>query len=42
MSEHLSLNTVDLRVGCITQPCRIFRHHIQYRLDIRRRAGDDA
>ena len=30
------------RVGCIAQSRGIFCDHIQHRLDIRRRAGDDA
>ena len=29
-------------VGCFTQPGGIFCDHIQDRLDIRRRAGDDT
>ena len=29
-------------VVCITEPRSVFRNHIQHRLNIRRRAGDDA
>ena len=32
----------DLRRRQLTQPRRILRNHIQHRLNIRRRAGDDA
>ena len=32
----------DDRVVGITQSCRSFRDHIEHRLDIRRRAGDDT
>ena len=31
-----------MRIVCITQPRGILRDHIQHRLDIGRRAGDDA
>ena len=31
-----------MRIVCVAQPRRIFRHHIQHRLDVRRRAGDHA
>ena len=27
---------------CVAQPCGILCHHVQHRLNIRRRAGDDA
>ena len=32
----------NLRIGCVAQPRGIFGNGIQHRLDIRRRAGDDA
>src|SRR4029434_4740473 len=35
-------NTVNDGIGCFTQPGRILRDHIQDRLNIRRRGGDDA
>ena len=34
-------NTVNDCIGRITQSRGIFRHHIQHRLNVCRRAGDD-
>ena len=38
----VTINAHDHSVICLTQPRGILGHHIQHRLDIRRRAGDDA
>ena len=40
--SHLPSNETNLSVVCVTQPRGILRDHIQYRLNIRRRAGDDT
>src|SRR4029077_13846551 len=38
----ITFNPTDYRVRCVTQTCRAFRHGIQHRLDVCRRAGDNA
>ena len=40
--EGVAIDTIDRSISRITQPRGILRDHIQHRLDIRRRAGDDA
>src|SRR5262245_43406730 len=38
----ISLNAKNHSNVCLTQPCGIVRHHIQHRLEVRRRVGDHA
>src|SRR5262249_25021334 len=38
----ISLNTKNHSIVCLTQPCGILRHHIQHRLQVRRRVCDHA
>ena len=38
----VTLYEANLSIGCLTKSRSIFRDSIQHRLDIRRRAGDDA
>ena len=38
----VAFHTPNLRIVCLTQPRRIFGDHVQHRLNIRRRAGDDT
>jgi hypothetical protein len=38
----ISLNAKNHSIVCLTQPCGILRHHIQHRLQVRRRVGDHA
>ena len=40
--KFVAFKSVNIRVGCIAKPRGIFRDHIQHRLYVRRRAGDDA
>ena len=42
LAPHVAVYPTDLRIDCVTQPRRILGHHIQHRLNIRRRAGDHA
>src|SRR5215470_6099350 len=45
LCDHLKAVTnyaIDQSVQCVTQPRGIFRDHVQHRLNIRRRASDDA
>ena len=41
-SVPIAFSTPNRCVGCIAQPRSILRDHIQHRLNIRRRAGNDA
>src|SRR5262245_30703891 len=41
-SKNVILNTENLGIYRVTQPGSILRHHIQHRLDVRRRAGNYA
>ena len=41
-SQHVTVNLHDVSIGCSAKTRGILRDNIQYRLDIRRRAGDDA
>ena len=38
----ITVDAANNSVVCLTEPRGIFRDHIQHRLNIRRRAGDDA
>src|SRR5215475_9425500 len=38
----VAFNATNRRVGRATKPRRIFRHGVEHRLDVCRRAGDDA
>ena len=40
--HHVTIKAADNSVVCLTEPRGIFSYHIQYRLNIRRRAGDDT
>ena len=40
--KNVTLDAINLSIICVTQPRGILCNHIQYRLNIRRRAGDDA
>ena len=42
IAADLTVDAPDLRIVCVAQPRRILRDRIQHRLNIRRRAGDDA
>ena len=42
MLKHIAIDQTDLRIGGVTEPCGIFGHGVEYRLDIRWRASDDA
>ena len=41
-SKGITLDTLDLSISCVTEPRRVFGNHIEHRLNIGRRAGDDA
>src|SRR6185503_13374443 len=40
--EALTIDAIDQSVKCIAQARCVLRHHIQHRLDVRRRAGDHS
>src|SRR5262245_59465228 len=42
MLKHIAIDQTDLRIGGVTEPCGIFGHGVEYRLDVRRGTRDDA
>ena len=42
MLKHIAIDQTDLRMGGVTEPCGIFGHGVEYRLDIRWRASNDT
>src|SRR5687767_3385062 len=40
--KYIAIELADNGIICFTQARGVFGHSIQYRLDLRRRAGDDA
>src|SRR5262245_11213313 len=40
--EAVTINAEDDSIRCATNTCGVLRNYIQHRLDVRRRAGDDA
>src|SRR5215813_12529182 len=42
LMKNVSVQTSDCGILSVTKPCCILHDHVQHRLNIRRRAGDDA
>jgi hypothetical protein len=40
--DHVTIKPADNGIVCLTQTCGALRNHIQHRLNIRRRTGNDS